>query len=1020
MTLYTLSIRRPVLAIVMSITIVLFGVLGFSFLGVREFPSLDPPVITVSTSYRGASAEVVASQITEPIEASVNGVDGIRTLTSTSRDGRSTVQAEFDLGTDLERAANDVRDKVSQATRSLPPDADPPIVSKADADAQPVIGLSVRSDRRNLMELSRLAEEVFVERLQTIPNVASVDIWGEKEVAMRLWIDPQRLAAYRLSPLDVRDAVERENVELPSGRIEGDDVELPVRTMSRLDTPEAFNDLILRSEADRVIRLRDIGRAELGPLNERTVLKRNGIPMVLVVVRPQPGANTITIVDEVRRRVATIEQTMPSDVEVAWAFDASRFIRKSVAEVRQTVIIAFVLVMLVIFLFLRDWRTTLIPMLVIPVALIGSCFVMFVAGFSINVLTLLALVLAIGLVVDDAIVVVEVIYAKIEAGREPTEAGIEGTREIFLAVVATTLALVAVFMPIMFLGGLVGRLFREFGLTLAGAVLISSFVALTLTPMLSTRLLKRRSRQPHLHQATEPFFRALAGSYRSALTGILQRRWLALPILAACLGLVVLLLEVLPRELAPLEDRSAISLTARGPEGATFEYMDRFMDRVNALVLSEVPELDNVVTVTAPGFGASSAVNSGFSRINLVEPEERERSQAEIVDALRPGVRRLTEARAYLSQSPTIAVGRHRGLPVQFVIQAPNMERLAEVLPDFLAAAEADPTFDFVDVDLKFDKPELEVTIDRERAQDLGISARRIASTLQLALSEQRLGFFIMDGKQYEVIGQVERGARDEIVDLRNLWVTTEGRPPVVLDKLVTVAETSNPPQIYRFDRYESATVSAALAPGRTLGEGIEAMRRIAEGLLDESFATDLAGESRDFAESSSSLVFVFVLALVLVYLVLAAQFESFRDPFIIMLTVPLAIAGALLSLWYFNQTVNIFSQIGMIMLIGLVTKNGILIVEFANQRKAAGAGVRDAILDGATSRFRPVLMTSLSTVLGILPIALGLGAGAESRIPMGVAVIGGLVVGTFLTLFVVPAMYSFLTSAKARETRFT
>ncbi|HSL18168.1 MAG TPA: efflux RND transporter permease subunit [Methylomirabilota bacterium] len=1020
MTLYTLSIRRPVLAIVMSITIVLFGVLGFSYLGVREFPSLDPPVITVSTSYRGASSEVVESQITEPIEASVNGVDGIRTLTSTSRDGRSTVQAEFDLGTDLERAANDVRDKVSQATRSLPPDADPPIVSKADADAQPVIGLSVRSDRRNLMELSRLAEEVFVERLQTIPNVASVDIWGEKEIAMRLWIDPQRLAAYRLSPLDVRDAVERENVELPSGRIEGDDVELPVRTMSRLDTPTAFNDLILKSEADRIIRLRDVGRAELGPLNERTVLKRNGVPMVLVVVRPQPGANTITIVDEVRRRVATIEQTMPADVEVAWAFDASRFIRKSVAEVRQTVIIAFVLVMLVIFLFLRDWRTTLIPMLVIPVALIGSCFVMFIAGFSIHVLTLLALVLAIGLVVDDAIVVVEVIYAKIEAGLEPTEAGIEGTREIFLAVVATTLALVAVFMPIMFLGGLVGRLFREFGLTLAGAVLISSFVALTLTPMLSTRLLKRRSRQPRLHEATEPFFRALADSYRSALAGMLDRRWLALPVLAVCLGLVALLLEVLPRELAPLEDRSAISLTARGPEGATFEYMDRFMDRVNALVLAEVPELDNVVTVTAPGFGASSAVNSGFSRINLVEPEDRERSQAEIVDALAPKVRRLTEARAYLSQSPTIAVGRHRGLPVQFVIQAPNMDRLGEVLPPFLAAAEDDPTFDFVDVDLKFDKPELEVTIDRDRAQDLGISARRIASTLQLALSEQRLGFFIMDGKQYEVIGQVERGARDEIVDLRNLWVTTEGQPPVVLDKLVTVTETSSPPQIFRFDRYESATVSAALAPGRTLGEGIEAMRRIADRVLDESFATTLAGESRDFAESSSSLVFVFVLALVLVYLVLAAQFESFRDPFVIMLTVPLAIAGALLSLWYFNQTVNIFSQIGMIMLIGLVTKNGILIVEFANQRKAAGAGVRDAIVDGATSRFRPVLMTSLSTVLGILPIALGLGAGAESRIPMGVAVIGGLVVGTFLTLFVVPAMYSFLTSSKARESRFT
>ncbi len=1015
MTLYTLSIRRPVLAIVMSITIVLFGLLGFSFLGVREFPSLDPPNISVSTSYRGASADVIESQVTEPIEAAVNGVDGIRTLTSTSRDGRSTIQAEFDLGIDLERAANDVRDHVSRAMRNLPPDVDPPIVSKADADARPIAGITVRSDSRNLLELSHIAQEAFVERLQTIPNVASVDIWGEKTYAMRLWIDPNKLAAYRLSPIDVRDAMARENVELPSGRIEGVEVELPVRTMSRLNTPEDFNNLILKSEADRIVRLRDVGFAELGPRNERTVLKRDGIPMVLVVVRPQPGANYIAIADEFRRRVEMIEKSLPADVEVSWGFDASRFIRRSVAEVRQTILIAFGLVMFVIFFFLRDWRTTVIPVLVIPVSLIGSCFVMYVAGLSLNVLTLLALVLAIGLVVDDAIVVVEVIYAKIEAGHEPMSAGVEGTREIFFAVVATTVALVAVFLPILFLGGLVGRLFREFGLTLAGAVIISSFVALTLTPMLATRLLKKRARHPWLYTATEPFFRALASSYRETLTNILRRRWLALPVILACVGLVVLFLDLLPRELAPLEDRSSISISTRGPEGATFAYMDRFMDQLNALIVEEVPETDNTITVTAPGFGAASSVNSGFGRITLVETDERQRTQGEIANALALAVSRLTDARTYISQSPTIAVGRRRGLPVQFVIQAPNMEKLQEVLPSFLAAAAADPTFTYVDVNLKFDKPELRVAIDRERAQDLGISALRIAQTLQLALSEQRLGYFVMDGKQYEVIGQVMRGARDETVDLRNLYVTTSGRPPVLLDKLVRVTETSSPPQIFRFNRYESATVSAALAPGKTIGDGIEAMERIAEKELDETFATTLAGESRDFAESATSLVFVFVLALALVYLVLAAQFESFRDPLIIMFTVPLALAGALLSLWYFNQTINIFSQIGMIMLIGLVTKNGILIVEFANQRKAAGRPVTEAIIDGATARFRPVLMTSLSTVLGILPIALGLGAGAESRIPMGVAVIGGLVVGTLLTLFVVPAMCSFLTSKQAR-----
>jgi multidrug efflux pump len=904
--------------------------------------------------------------------------------------------------------------------RRLPPDADPPIVSKADADARPIAAITVSSNRRNLLELSRIAQESFVERLQTIPNVASVAIWGAKTYAMRLWIDPQKLAAYRLSPIDVRDAVVRENVELPSGRIEGSDVELPVRTMSRLDTPEDFNNLILKSEADRIVRLRDVGLAELGPLNERTVLKRDGIPMVVVVITPQPGANYITIADEFKRRVELIQKTLPKDIEVSSGFDASRYVRKSVAEVRQTILIAFGLVMLVIFLFLRDWRTTVIPVLVIPVALIGSFFVMYIAGFSLNVLTLLALVLAIGLVVDDAIVVVEVIYAKIEAGLDPQSAGIEGTREIFFAVVATTVALVAVFLPILFLGGLVGRLFREFGVTLAGAVIISSFVALTLTPMLATRLLKKRARQPWLYRATEPFFKALASNYREYLTTVLRRRWLALPVVLACFGLVVIFLQVLPRELAPLEDRSSLSISVRGPEGATFAYMDRFMDRVGALVGEDVPESDTTITVTAPGFGAASSVNSGFGRITLVEPEDRERTQAEIANALAVKVAQLTEARTYISQSPTISVGRRRGLPVQFVIQSPNMEKLQEVLPPFLSAAAADPTFTYVDVNLKFDKPELRVEIDRERAQDLGISALRIAQTLQLALSEQRLGYFVMDGKQYEVIGQVGRGDRDETIDLRNLYVTTAGQPPVLLDKLVKVTETSSPPQIFRFDRYESATVSAALAPGKTIGDGIEVMENIAAQVLDETFSYTLAGESRDFVESSSSLAFVFLLALVLVYLVLAAQFESFRDPLIIMFTVPLALAGALLALWYFNQTINIFSQIGMIMLIGLVTKNGILIVEFANQRKAAGSPVTESIIEGATSRFRPVLMTSLSTVLGILPIALGLGAGAESRIPMGVAVIGGLVLGTLLTLFVIPAMCSFLTSKEGRIQRFS
>ena len=1011
MTLYSLSIRRPVLALVMSITIVLFGVIGFNSLGVREFPSVDSPVITVSTNYRGASADVIESQITEPLEESINGVAGIRTLTSVSREGRSTITVEFAIDADLETAANDVRDRVSRAQRNLPPDVDPPSISKADSDDRPILQVTVRSDTRNLLELSRIADELFVERLQTIPEVSRVDIWGDKTYAMRLWIDPQKLAAYRLTPLDVQNAIARENVELPAGRIEGRDVELPVRTLGRLNTPQDFENLILKSEGGRKVRLRDVGTAELGPRNLRTVLKRDGIPMVAVVIRPQPGANYIDIADEFYKRIEQIEMDLPDDVEIAFGFDTTKHIKKSIREVQQTIFLAFSLVILVIFSFLRDWRTTVIPVVVIPVSLTGAFFVMYLAGFSINVLTLLGIVLAIGLVVDDAIVVLENIYAKIEGGHEPLEAGVVGTREIFFAVIATTLALVSVMLPILFIGGLTGRLFREFGVTLAGAVIISSFVALTLTPMLCSRLLKKRQRQPWLYRVTEPFFQRLTDGYRSSLEGLLKRRWLAMPVIAACLGLIVVFFQALPSELAPIEDRGTVRLSAAGPEGATFAYMDRFMDDLNALIFDEVPEAQMLVSVTSPGFGATSAVNSGFARVMLGEASGRERSQGEIAAALTRRLKELSDAKTRVSQSPTISVGRRRGAPVQFVIQAPNYEKLEAALPRFLEEAGNDPTFTFVDVNLKFDKPELRVEIDRERARDLGISALDIGRTLQLALSEQRLGFFLRDGKQYEIIGQVLRENRDETFDLKNLYVRSAAGQPVLLDKLVTVTEESRPPQLYRFDRYVSATVSADLAPGKTVADGIDAMDAVASRVLDDSFATSLSGQARDFAESARSLDFVFLLALVLVFLVLSAQFESFRDPLTIMLTVPLALAGALLALWYFGLTLNLFSQIGMIMLIGLTTKNGILIVEFSNQRRARGRSVMEATLEGASARFRPVIMTSLSTVLGILPIALALGAGAESRVPMGVAIIGGLLFGTLLTLYVVPAMYSYLTA---------
>ena len=1017
MSLYSLSIRRPVLATVFALVITIFGAVGFYFLGVREYPAVDPPVISVTTSYRGANADVIDSQITEPLEEQINGINGIRTITSTSREGRSTITVEFDLGADLERAANDVRDRVSRARQVLPPDAEPPSISKSDADAPPIVFLNIKSDARNLMELTEIADKRFKERLQTIEGVSRVDIWGDKTYSMRLWLDPQQLAAYNLTPLDVRDALGRSNVELPSGRIEGETVELTVRTQSRLETVDDFNRLILKQSPDgEIVRLQDVGRAEIAPQNQRTQLQRDGTPMVGVVLRPLPGANYIDIVDTFYERLETIKADLPSDLELGIGFDNTEPIRDSIREVQQTILLAFILVVLIIFLFLRDARSTLIPLVVIPISLIGAFFVMYAMNFSINVLTLLALVLAIGLVVDDAIVVLENIYAKIEEGKPPLQAGLEGTREIFFAVIATSISLVVIFTPIIFMGGLTGQLFQEFGLVIAGAVAISSFVALTLTPMLSTRLLKQREEKPWIYRKTEPFFQALTDAYRRSLQSAMNARWMAPVVMVGCLALIGLFYVTLPQELAPLEDRSFLRIFSTGRQGATYAYMSRYVDKMYQVVNETIPKEDQqaVISVTSPGFGASSSVNSAFMFTRLVDPSEREVSQMQYADSLQAAFAKLEGARTYVAQEPTISVGFSRGLPVQYVLQAPNVDRLRDVLPTFLERARAQPELEFVDVDLKFNKPELRVDIDRDKADNIGVSPLDVAQTLQLALAEQRVGFFVRNGEQREVIAAVEPENRNEPLDLTSLYVRADNGEPVLLDNLVTVTEQATPPQIYRFNRYMSATVSARPAPGNTIADGIAAMDRVATEVLDPSFATSLAGQSRDFQETSNQLLYVFGLALLLIYLVLAAQFESFRDPLTILFTVPLALAGALLFLWYFNQSLNIFSQIGMVMLIGLVAKNGILIVEFANQRKAAGLSIRDAIEEAAVARFRPILMTALSTTLGVLPIALALGSGAQSRIPMGVAVIGGLVIGTALALYIIPAMYTYLTSEDA------
>jgi multidrug efflux pump len=1008
MTLSSLSINRPVLATVFSISIVLFGVIGLRSLGVREYPSVDPPVITVSTSYTGANADVIETQITEPLEEAINSVAGIKNLTSTTRDGRSTIKVEFDLSIDLETAANDVRDKVGQARRSLPPDADPPIVNKADADARPIIFINIQSNERSLLELTDFADNTFKEQLQTINGVSDIQVWGSKKYAMRMWMDPDKLAAYGLTPLDVQQALSSENVELPSGSIEGDDRELTVRTQGRLISPSEFNDLIIRDDGVSKIRFRNVGYAELGPENLRTALKRDGVPMVGNAIIPQPNSNHLEIAAEVYKRLEKIQKDLPEDISWAIGFDKTTYIQASIDEVEQTIYVAFALVTLIIFLFLRNWRTTLIPVVVIPISLIGAFFVMYLAGFSINVLTLLGIVLAIGLVVDDAVVVLENIYAKIEQGLSPVEAAKKGAAEIFFAVIATTLALVAVFMPVIFLEGLTGRLFREFGLTLTGAVVISSFVALTLTPMLSSKLLHKGIGENRFYQRTERFFKSLARGYRETLESFMRVRWVSFFIMAASMGLIYLLVQVIPSELAPAEDRGQLRLYTTGPEGSTFEFMDRYLDRLVEMVQTEVPEVQGIVSVTSPGYGASSATNSGFMRIILKPQDERQRSQQEVLDFLQKKVSDYPTGRTFVSQEQSIG-GSRGGLPVQFVIQAQTLEKLRGVLPSFLEQAKQDSTFAFVNVDLKFNKPELRVSIKRNKARSLGVSVEDIARTLQLGLSGQRFDYFIMNGQQYYVIGQLDRRFRNDPDDLRSVYVRNDAGRMIQLSNLIEVEESTTPPQLFRYNRYSAATLSAALAEGRTLGEGIAAMERIADEVLDDTYATALAGPSQEFAESTSSLDFAFALALVLIFLVLAAQFESFRDPLIILFTVPLALAGALLALWYTEGTLNIFSQIGIIMLIGLVSKNAILIVEFANQRKAAGLSRLDAIKEAAESRFRPILMTSLSTILGVLPIALALGAGAESRTSMGIAVIGGLLFSTALTLYVIPAIYSYL-----------
>lgn len=1010
MSISTTSIKRPVLAIVMNLMILLFGVIGYNFLGVREYPNIDPTVINVRTSYPGANSDIIESQITEPLEKSINGIDGIRNISSSSNQGSSNITIEFNLNKNIDNAANDVRDKVSEAARRLPKDIDGnPVVSKADASSDAVITMTIQSDKRSVMELSDYAENVIADRLQTISGVSSIQIMGQRKYAMRIRIAPDKLAAYGLTSQDIVTALDRENVELPSGKITGENTELIVKTLGKLTDVEQFNNLILKNDTDNVVKLMDVGFVELGSENEETVLRESGTPMVAVGLIPQPGANYLDISKEFDKRFAQLQKDVPKDIKLNISLDTTKFIKASVTEVAETIILSLILVILIIYLFFRDWAIAIRPLIDIPVSLVFTFFIMYIFGFSINVLSLLAIVLATGLVVDDGIVVTENIFKKVEEGYSPFEAAIKGSNEIFFAVISISITLAAVFLPVIFLQGFVGRLFREFGVVIGAAVLISAFVSLTLTPMLNAYLMKKTGhKKSKFYEMTEPYFVKLNEGYAEKLNKFLDRKWLAIPIIAVCVGLIVLFWKILPKETAPYDDRSAINMNLTTPEGSSFAYTDRFMMKVQQMVNDSVPEKKVNITITSPGFGGSGSTNSGYVRMGLSDPGDRDKTQAEIAARLTRITRRYAEGKVTVTQQPTISVGRRGGLPVNYIIQAQNFEKLREKIPVFMDEVSKDPTFTTSDVNLKFNKPEIDLTIDRDKAKNLGVSVADIGTALQLGLSGQRFSYFFMNGKQYQVIGQFEVSDRKDPLDLSSVYVRNDKNELIQLDNLVTAKEESSPPQLYRNNRFTAATVSAALAPGKSIGDGIAAMDRIAEKVLDESFSTDLGGESRDFKESSSNTLFAFGLALLLVYLILSAQFESFIDPIIIILTVPMAVAGAFLSLWLFGQSWNIFSQIGTIMLIGLVTKNGILIVEFANQLKEQGKSVHDAIREASVSRLRPILMTSLAIAIGALPIAMALGAAAKSRMGMGIVIVGGTTFALILTLFVIPAIYQY------------
>ena len=1008
MFLPEVSIKRPVLATVMSLAIILIGAITFLRLPVREYPNIDAPVVSVRTVYPGASAEIMESQVSQPLEDSLAGIEGIRTIKSVSREEVSQITVEFLLERDVDSAANDVRDRVARVRGQLPGETKDPVVAKIEADAQAIMWLALSSERHSPLEITDYADRVIVDRLQALSGVASVIIGGERRYAMRLWLDRDRMAAYGLTPQDVENALNRQNIELPSGRIESRQREFTVLTESDLRAPEQFNDLILRETNGYPIRLRDIGYAEVGAADERNAVRVNGNPSVGLGVVKQSTANTLSVAQSVRALLPGITANLPDGMKIQIGYDGSIFIEKSIEAVYRTMIEALALVVVVIFVFLRNWRATLIPFVTIPVSLIGSFAFLYALGFTINTLTLLGLVLAIGLVVDDAIVVLENIHRHIEQGMPPFKAALHGSKEIAFAVVAMTVTLAAVFTPLAFMTGNTGRLFTEFAFTVAAAVLVSGFTALTLTPMMCSKLLRHERKHNWLFLASERFFEAMNRGYRAALVWALDWRWLVVALFFATGAGAVWLFLHLKSELSPLEDRGTIIGVIVAPEGATLAYTDGYARQLEQFY-KVVPEVVSYFSFVAPGLEKPNPVNSALSFVRLKPWEERRRKQQDIAKELAPKMfGGLPGVLAFPINPPSLGQS-FRNPAVQFVIQANSYAELQKMVDQVMAKGRQYPGMANMDTDLRLNKPQLSVVLKRDKIAAVGVDVEDIGRTLETLLGGRQVTRFKQEGQQYDVIVQLKGQDREQPTDLTAIFVRGRDGKLAQLSNLVEVRETVAPKELNHFNRLRAAVISANIAPGYTLGEALAFMDRTVGETLGDSAQTALDGQSREFRESGASLYVTFVLALLFIYLVLSAQFESFVSPFVIMLTVPLAVTGALLALFLTGGTLNVYSQIGLVMLVGLITKNGILIVEFANQLRLTGLDRQAAVLEAATLRLRPILMTTLATILGAIPLALAVGAGAESRQQIGWVIVGGLLLGTLLTLSVVPVAYTLL-----------